>query len=147
MKRNILITTLAMVFVFVALTLTVFAEGERYICISEEAVGFSFNKTLKQWKGQVSKAIEKYIVSKSSDSKGWKVKNIGELSEFTEMNCGDGFNESGYINCESFGSNFRMYKKTFRYIFWHPRGYITPDLAGEEGNVMPFMEIGKCSSF
>jgi len=121
------------------------AKDDSYLCVAEDAVGFSFNKTSKKWERANFKAEDKYLVSKSSEaSKGWEVKKIGESSATP---CEGGFDENGFLTCIEL-LDFRMNNKSLRYMVIHRYGYVVKEYPRgkfEEGSITPYIEIGKCS--
>jgi hypothetical protein len=122
------------------------AKDDSYLCVAESAVGFSFNKTSKNWEQANFKAENKYLVSKSSEaSKEWEVKKIGESSG---TDCPGGFDQYGFIRCEGL-LDFRMNNKSLRYIVVHPYGYVVKEYPKsgllQEGSITPYIEIGKYS--
>lgn len=118
---------------------TVYAEA--YLCVGDQATGFSFNTSTKEWsqtKFNVKDA--KYILSKGSEK--WEWKKIGEKNG---IECDSSFSEYGYMNCESF-TKIQFNKKTLRYISTYTIGYVNIGITRKEGNDTSSIEIGKCSS-
>jgi hypothetical protein len=116
------------------------------------ATGFKYNKTLDKWEiiNKFDVDDSKYVVSKSKDKDAaWVVIRIGERSEFAY--CKEEFNYKGYLECDGVAS-VNMNKNNLRFILIHRHGYhnaVVKDLHGglllREGDLTPFMEIGKCS--
>lgn len=134
--------------VFLAGTSAALAQSDSFLCVAENAVGFSFNKSTKEWERANFKSEDKYVVSKSSDKrKGWEVKKIGES---IGAECAEGFNEHGFINCNGF-MDFQMNRISLRYIMVHKYGYVVKEYSDDglfkEGSLTPYLEIGKCSPF
>lgn len=122
------------------------AQNISYLCVAENAAGFSFDESTKNWGYANFKAESKYVLSNQSGEKeGWEVKEIGK-SRGTE--CEGGFNESGFIGCKGL-IDFQMNNKSLRYIIVHKYGYVVSEYSDDglfkEGSITPYLEIGKCS--
>ncbi len=122
---------------------SIWAKNEGYLCVAEIATGFIFNKSKDRWEPASSKVDGKYLLNKSSESKkSWEVKNIGES---LPAKCIDGFDKHGYIECKG-RMDFKMNNKSLRYIINEPYGYVVEEYSiYDEGTLMPYLEIGKCS--
>ena len=122
------------------------AQSNSYLCVAENAVGFSFNKSKNQWEQTSFKDERKYLLSKSNDkTKGWEIKRIGES---IGIECPGGFDEAGFIECKEL-MEFQMNNQSLRYIIVFKYGYVVKEYSDEgvfkEGSLTPYLEIGKCS--
>ena len=140
-------------FLLCCLLTTIASAGDSYICISDMSTGFKYNKALDKW--EIANFItdeEKYIVSRSIDKNiAWEVKRIGESSELAF--CKKDFDEYGFLYCES-NIIFKMNKLNLRFLKINPIGYYNSSSKNnqdivlyKDGSSMPYIEIGKCSSF
>lgn len=137
---------LGLILIGVISTTPALAKDDAYLCVAESSVGFSFDKTSRDWERTNFKAESKYVLSKSSDvGKEWEVKKIGESSGTP---CEGDFNMHGFISCKGI-LDFKMNKISLRYIVFHPYGYVVKDYPKDgpfqEGSMTPYLEIGKCS--
>ena len=61
------------------LLFTGIAVGEQYLCVTEKAVGLSYDKVAKEWKNTNFKTDTNFLVSKADGTKyAWKVTKIGQ---------------------------------------------------------------------
>lgn len=133
------------------------AQAESYLCVSDMATGFSYDKAQEVWKETSFKANEKYLVVRPSDTeralvKGqpveWVVKAMG--SDSIEATCEKDFGAAGTVMCDGF-SLFRFSRLRGRFLRAHLYGYyaVDPNAAmgsySAEGELTPLIEIGKCS--
>jgi hypothetical protein len=130
---------LSILFTFTA---PVFSQSS-YLCIAENSVGFSFNKTQQKWINTNFKVEgKKYLLSKSKQG-NWEWKKFGEQN--TYASCKSDFNEYGYLTCQELNTiNFN--KNNLRFQNYYPIGYINKGVVGNEGEDTPSIEIGKCSA-
>jgi len=120
-----------------------------YLCVSDKATGFAFDKRAKQWNQANFYVENKYLIYRST-SKGhaWEVKKVGPL---TSINiCVDDFNFLGHLSCKGGEREFRFSNASLRFTSTHLVGYwsdANPKVKsfGEEGDEAPYIEIGKCS--
>lgn len=133
-----------------------------YLCVSDRAVGFGYEKAIDGWVEVVFKTNHKFIVSKSSlNGFTWEAKDIG--NKHAHMRCKNDFSEGGIVGNDiqtkgdlfchhavpSFGQ-MNMNKNNGRYLQIYPTGYWN-DRKSKEGNYInegantPYIEIGKCS--
>lgn len=122
------------------------AKNNSYLCVPEDAVGFSFDKATKKWRHANFIAERKYLLSKhSGEKRGWEVKVIGDSFG---TGCERGFNEVGFIECNGL-IDFTMNNRSLRYIIVHKYGYVVAEYSNhelfKEGSLTPYLEIGKCS--
>jgi hypothetical protein len=124
------------------------ASETSYLCVTDLATGFSFDKTTSSWKVANFAPRGKYLVSRSS-GKGyaWEVKAVGDKEP--QATCKKDFSEFGTLVCEGF-TELRMNRNSGRFLAIYAIGYWSDDknlLDGilREGANTPNMEIGKCS--
>lgn len=120
-----------------------------YLCVSDEAVGFSFKAT-GGWGSANFGNRSKYLVSQSSEKGATlEVKEVGE-TEPTSL-CKNGFSKAGVLICEEGFLKFRFNRNNGRFLSFADAGYWSDDLNAkkgsllEEGKLTPYMERGKCS--
>jgi hypothetical protein len=125
-----------------------------YLCISDHATGFAFNKATGQWHEANFQAGTKYLLSKQAG--GWVLKEFG--NETPVVRCPKDFNDSSYLICGDGSVDFRMNRHVLRFQKAQLLGYYvdydalnalmknapgyTPLL---EGGDTPALEIGKCT--
>ena len=138
---------------FYAVLLTAKATaGDSYLCVADMATGFIYNKTLEKWEiNNLNTVDNKYRVKRSKEKEiAWEVQKIGKniVSDF----CKKDFNKNGNLECEGTDSFF-MNKNNLRFILIFPYGYHNANMRNhqgallfKEGDLTPFIEIGKCSS-
>jgi len=124
------------------------AAVESYLCISDMATGFSFDKERGMWRDVAFTDGRKYLVVRSSENPSkWEVKT-NEQPEPSAF-CDNGFSSAGLMMCRG-AIEFRMNRNSLRFIAAHLFGYWTADIpspSGEfqEGRFTPYLLIGKCS--
>lgn len=122
---------------------------EAYLCISNMATGFSFDKERRVWRDAAFRDGRRYLVVKSSENpKKWEIKTIGQPE--SSASCDDGFSGAGLMMCKG-AIEFRMNRNSLRFIAAHLFGYWTADIPSpsgefEEGKFTPYLLIGKCSA-
>ena len=133
---------------FVCLFLASVAYGEeKYICIAEKTVGFSYNEHTKGWLEAVFKTDNKYILSECPGSDcAYRLVEIGGKNPVST--CKETFNSAGYIFC-SMLTKFKFNKDNGRFLLVHSLGYynVSPGVYTDKSSPTPYMEIGKCSPF
>jgi len=123
-------------------------HAQSWVCVADQAAGFAFDKSAKEWRAAVMRADEKFLVTRSDRSNfKWAVKSVG--SDVPVSLCGTDFSEEGYLACEGF-QYFRFNRKNLRFVSVHVHGYFSDNVPGTksqsaEGEVTPKMAIGKCS--
>ena len=128
------------------------ANAESYLCVAEYVTGFQFITAEKEWQQRNFRATDKYLVKPNKDEsvKGkWIVSRIGEQGPFAF--CEYGFTSSGALRCDGNFGEFKMNKKSLRFLRPYIVGYWTDAIPGEqdgtfvEGENTPTIGIGKCS--
>ncbi|UVT20337.1 MAG: hypothetical protein H8K03_21645 [Nitrospira sp.] len=128
--------------------------SEQYLCISEQATGFSYDKNGKQWNSATFGNTSKYVLASSSTSSdnAFQITIVGD--SFPQGWCRESFDSKGYLYCDMHWGDFRFNKASGRFIKTYLFGYI--DVGQErlgrgkitdEATESPRMEIGKCSAF
>jgi len=129
---------------------------EQFLCVSEQAAGFSYDKNSKQWASTKFSSTEKYVISKSTGAKAaFEITEVGD--KYSSGWCKEGFSSEGILYCELLYGVFRFNKTNGRFIRTHLFGYVEVGQAqifSERGDVVidsnantPYMQIGKCSPF
>jgi len=129
------------------------ACAESYLCIADQAAGFSFNKGQKKWSATTFNATEKFIIKRQSAEQkifyknaAWVVTRFGSSSGLL-ANCEKDFNDVGMLFCEGI-VNFHFNKKNMRFLSTFAIGYVSyipGDELLDEGKNTPSMNIGACS--
>lgn len=127
-----------------ALLSTSVSASNSYLCITDMATGFAFDKNQNQWHSADFKAGRKYIVSKQTDSESaWEVREVG--LNFATSFCKDGFTKYGTLSCQG-PEIFLMNKNSLRFLSVYIVGYWgSDDKSTHEGENTPSISIGKCS--
>ena len=146
--------------VIVALTLLVVlaimkpALAEQYLCVPDQATGFFYNNTAKEW--QVTKLkIPQFVISPSkTPDTAYDVRDItSDKIPFDGAVCPKGFNSSGMLFCNvAWGGEINVNKANGRFVrsftgaYWNVgipnMGFVTDETTG-----MPMISIGKCTAF
>ena len=124
------------------------SASDSYLCVTDMATGFAFDKSQKQWHSTSFKVSNKYLVSKAQrEGYAWEVKTAG--STIALIFCKANFTEAGALRCEGDLQEFNMNKKNLRFLSFYRAGYWTDGtgrtVLGMEGDNTPAIEIGKCS--
>jgi hypothetical protein len=119
---------------------------ERYICVADNAVGFSYEPRTGKW-GEADFIVDhKYVISQAQDGRHeWMVNTVSGVK--VVVTCGDGFYRE-FLNCDDSllqSHFFRFNKKRMRFISTSISGYHND--AGPSLRETPNMEIGTCSRF
>lgn len=141
MKANIII-------LFFVLLTSSNAHADQYLCISEKATGFEFNKETKSWNtANFNVQGQKYIISKSKvEFIEYEVKKFAE--KYTIAECMRDFTEKGFLDCDGPIGTFKFNRENGRFLRINPWGYLgVSPFSTNEGDNSPFIEIGKCSPF
>ena len=137
--------------------------SEKYLCIADQSVGFTFDEAKNQWSRAMFKTDSKYIIQPSEiEQIKWIVYSFSP--KITIGYCESEFTAIGKLYC-SLGSNtFLMNKNNNRFIFSKMDGYWNDgindiiketdrnnknpllDFETIEGNRTPYMEVGSCST-
>jgi len=123
------------------------ATAESWLCVSDDNVGFDYDKSKKTWVQARFSMEEKFVVrpSKVRDYK-WEVIEVGE--EFPSYYCDKDFTESGYLTCAT-GSDFRFNKKTLRFTVESTHGFFGDVEALAKRGQRPdsmYVMYGRCTS-
>ena len=144
------------------------AYGEiGYVCVGDKGMGFVFDAARKEWgtSTQTSGDAQKLIVKRTPEQfRGageyrWMVFFAG--SDTPISLCRSDFNESGYLSCGDSSIDFRMNRNDLRYIAAAMLGYVgagpggpiskadpggpIAKAVGKEGDLAPYMIIGRCT--
>ena len=134
---------LSVIFLFMVVSV-LFAAEERYLCVAEKATGFRYNPEKKIWETANFSVENKKHLVRETETTFDKLEMITMGNIYRECYSIDGFDEQGYANFECTEYvEFKMHKKTGRYLLVYMTGYID----GDSADNTPFIEIGKCSPF
>jgi hypothetical protein len=134
--------------------LPLLAWGEGYTCIEDMATGFAYENGV--WQQAHFKLEGKFIIRPATefDQNSWmsialgipKAKwGVGKLGEKEPIaSCEYDFDTAGSLYCRASFYEFRMNRKSLRFLHAYLSGYwnSTP---GDEAGDTPFINIGKCS--
>ena len=148
-RHPLLVNQIMLVFI-VWFTLTGAALAQQYLCVAEQAAGFSYDKATKEWKNATFKVSSKWLVSKADGTKyAFQVTEVGKTRP--SFRCESDFDEYGYLSCSGTIGRFNFNRKNGRFLTSYPIGYynVLPGINGitDEGSDTPSLEIGKCSPF
>lgn len=129
---------------------------EQYLCVGEQAAGFSYDKNSKQWTSAKFGNTGKYVISRSTGAKAaFEITEVGD--SYSSGWCKEDFSDGGVLYCDLIYGVFRFNKTNGRFIQTHFFGYVEVGQAqtfSQRGDVVidsnantPYMQIGKCSPF
>lgn len=130
------------------------ASAETFLCIADNATGYAYDPTSKEWKSaKFNFEGSRHIIKRSSGSQyAWEVNEYGVTEKwFPDAGCKEDFNTVGLLYCEGVGRDFRFNKSNGRYIFYFAGSYINFDPRSEregyqkDGGDTPFIELGTCT--
>jgi hypothetical protein len=143
-RRALWISIIALVISLVGIVVNAFGAEGRYLCVADMATGFYFDSQSKIYK-QTSFNVsgKKYIVQKSEAPDAvLEIKRVGQ--KFADCYSQSDFHpEGGLAIFKNLFFEFRVNKRTGRYIHTHMIGYVN----GDSEDDTPYIEIGKCSPF
>lgn len=135
MRRLLAIAAVAMI--------PTMARAEGFICAIEKMTGFS--KKSGSWQTATFNVDDqKFVVRRSTrqtEQVKWEVVDLGRSNPI--IWCKEDFNSVDNLFCDGIGE-FRMNRKTLRFLYVYPFGYFFFE-PGEEGANTPAIGIGKCS--
>jgi len=135
-------------FVVLVLVLTLTSAplnaGDRYLCVPQQAAGFSFDESLSRWKSinLVAEDVT-FIISKVTSSRS-ALAIVSAESNNEECRSKQGFVNTNEAYFECVFGEFRFNKSTGRFLRTYTAGY-TDGLDNQENT--PAIVIGRCSSF
>jgi hypothetical protein len=130
-----------------------------FLCIVEQATGFSFDKQSKSWNRTTFAAGEKYVLKRVENGTldgvnqtihggphaAWGVWKFGESLFGTEF-CDADVNNS-YLWCRGIESIFNVNLKSGRFLRTYAGAYVSdPSEFPDEHADTPVIEIGKCTA-
>ena len=144
-RHPLLVNQIMLVFI-VWFTLTGAALAQQYLCVAEQAAGFSYDKEKKEWKTTTFGVRSKYVVSKAEGAKhAFEVTEIGKT--VPSFYCESDFDRLGFLRCPNALGEFKFNKDNGRYLSSYLAGYYDMLSEEHEGSDTPYLEIGKCSPF
>jgi hypothetical protein len=124
--------------------------GEQYLCITEMATGFSYDKQFKKWVTSNFAPGAKYIISRRGQKPDSSFEVIKLGQKHTEMTC----EESGkQLFCGYGAYQLQFNRDNGRFMVSFLLGYVAigplPDFAfpNDESSTTPNISIGTCSPF
>jgi len=129
------------IFILVFSNMAVAQQG--YVCVSDLATGFIFDKNLQRWKSaNFNVNGEKYLLTKKYGQ--WEWKGFGQ--EISLLTCSKDFNEAAYMHCDGV-EKVVFNNKNLRFMKFYSVGYVNKGIGGNvEGGDTPAITIGTCSS-
>jgi hypothetical protein len=132
-----------------------------FLCIVEQATGFSFNKQSKSWKQTNFSAGEKYVLKRVKNDTvegaanlainggphaAWGVWEFGE-SLFGTAFCGADVDDHGYLWCHGVESIVNFNLNSHRFLRTYTGTYVSdPSQFPDDHADSPVIEIGKCTA-
>jgi hypothetical protein len=128
-------------------------RAETWLCIVENATGFSFDSRTKKWEPMhFNVDNRRYVVKKTTDTKHpWEVRKFGPQSSLADAWCEEGFNEAGFLHCSGLGGKFVLNRHTGRFQAYFTGSYVSfnpkssYEIFRSDGGDTPFIAIGNCS--
>ena len=129
--------------------------AESYLCVTENATGFTYNLDNQTYKSVSFKNGSKYIVKKVGGE--WKAMPFGtQADSFLNMGtkCKETIDHDGLvgpkgalasINCDKYGGTFKFALYKMRFQNFNSGSWLKPTAKGEMYSD-PAIEIGSCSS-
>lgn len=132
---------------------TVNIPSDRWLCTSQTATGFFYDRSNRAWKPTTFKPEGRFIVA-AIPMKGemapfqWVIAPEGEAVIMGGF-CGKTFSAGTFLHCSGLGGTFSFNQRSQRYSHYFPGGYVAyapgvNDLTDETADT-PFLEIGTCS--
>jgi hypothetical protein len=131
--------------VFLVFSVAAGAVADSYLCMADQATGFTFDKATKTWsRTNFNVSNSKYVVARSKDERyTWTVTQVGEETPIAF--CKDDIRaHNQFLNCAVNDPSYYFNFKSLRYAATAAVASIL--ITGtDEGPPTPFVEIGKCS--
>lgn len=140
MKRE----SLRVLIVLLTVSSTPLNAGERYLCVPEQAVGFSFDESLGKWKS-VNLVAEnvKFTIGRVTSSDSALAVTSADAS-YEECRSNKGFVNTGEAYFACIFGEFIFNKTTGRFIRTYTAGFID-GLDNKENT--PALLLGRCTPF
>ena len=135
------VTVLAVLWVLASAS--VYAE-ERYMCVPDQAAGFSFDQNSSRWKSvNLQAEKERYIISGETLTDS-SLSIVSAGANYDECRSDKGFSNTNEAYFECIFGEFIFNKNTGRFLRTYTAGYID----GLDNNQnTPAILIGRCSPF
>ena len=126
------------------------AWSDQFLCVPDKMTGFTFDESKNDWTSTTFTTNFKYIIAPTNNGRdSYTLTKVGENEP--EGYCKNGFNESGFLFCETFGGELKFNKSNGRYLMSFTYGYYivgTDDTTKtDKDSGTPMIQIGKCSPF
>lgn len=130
-----------------------YAAAETWLCITDMATGFNYNKSTKRWEStDFTVDDEKFIIRRSNrEGFAWEIQKFGDQNAFPYAVCKDDFNSAGVISCRRFSGLIIFNSKNGRFSRAFGGSYTaydrnsSIDIFREEGSDSPVVALGRCS--
>jgi hypothetical protein len=134
---------------FILLLLPFSAKSDQYICTTDKATGFFYEKNKKEWISTNFKSEDKFVIKQTKPIKEnsfstYEVTKFGDESPM--YRCNYSSNDNPIIRCSlrtSFFPNIFYYSKTTGQF----QEYVHGTLVTGQTSDTPYIAIGKCSPF
>jgi hypothetical protein len=132
-------------------------DNRSYLCISDAATGFSYDKNIKRWKPtHFNVDNEKFVIRRptadeeqspfSDDRVVWVWQKFGKND--IDSYCYEEFNKYGFLKCDDIGYELSFNNITLRFQRIYPIGYVVSKyFRNDEGANTPSITIGSCNQF
>jgi hypothetical protein len=139
-------------------------EPDNWLCITDQAAGFSYDQGSHRWIAAIFKPEnKKYVVRPTrpedmdyqhdfnngfNDSVPYKPTtkwSIAEIGDNFGFSCSGDFNEKGFLLCTTGLWDVMFGKNTLRFQIYYKFGYITGSSERDDNNDTPSVEIGRCT--
>src|SRR5690606_3924058 len=126
------------------LTLSTALAQDQYLCISEQSTGFS--PSSNKWQpASFNVDNERFVLRRKRESDTiettWLVVALGK--NWPTAVCDDDFTEYGWLYCSGLGYEWRINRKSLRFMYWYYMGYVRGE---EDTGDTPNITIGKCAA-
>lgn len=121
--------------------------AQEYVCIEDDAVGFTYDNDAGRWVTKVfDEKLEYHVIKSELDGFAYEVRKQGQ--EISVVGCKSDFNMVGRLFCDGFYS-FKMNKTNMRFVVTSTAGsfyYADPFGSLNDSNAQDtFISIGSCS--
>jgi len=128
-------------------------SAEQYLCVPEQATGFSYNTTVKKWQITKLKTPQFVISPSKTPDTAYDIRDV--TSDGTPPGgsfCPKDFNSSGMLFCNvAWGGEISVNKANGRFVRSFTGAYWNVDIpylgVTDENTGTPMISIGKCTPF
>jgi hypothetical protein len=124
------------------------AEPAVYLCVADQAAGFSFSRQQRHWTPMVAQGADKLLVNRSRrPGARWEVKSVEGRYPFAW--CARDFDAAGVLDCEGAGGTVRVNRASGRFLRVLPYGGWTSArrdvVLSQSGGRVPYLLMGSCT--